>query len=179
MNQLEHCKKACNKFTKSTQHTLAPFSTSFQFSFAESPHESVIVPAQGFSAHHRRVKSLKEPRAKTRRAKPGNEPLSETLSCLDLHKARDEGQLPRSSARPDSSLTRTMRWLQKYTSPGSLSPRSLQSSVSSLARDGSSSSSSTEAGNATLSPRYGWSLGRAAENRAALWSSSLSSFRQN
>ena len=68
-------------------------------------------PGDGFS--HRRAKSLKE--SKTRLVS-SRDPLSATLSSLDLS---SKGQSPR-SPRPTSSLTRTMRWLERQPSPGSL-----------------------------------------------------------
>ena len=77
------------------------FSRSFFSSFS----------GDGFS--HRRAKSLKE--SKTRLAS-SRDPLSVTLSSLDLS---SKGRSPRSSL-PNSSLTRTMKWLERQPSPGSL-----------------------------------------------------------
>ena len=83
----------------------------------------------GFS--HRRAKSLKE--SKTRLAL-SRDPLSVTLSSLDLS---SKGRSPRSPL-PNSSLTRTMKWLERQPSPGSL-----YSSTSSL-RDETNSADSVE-----------------------------------
>ena len=95
------------------------FSRSFFSSFS----------GDGFS--HRRAKSLKE--SKTRLAS-SRDSLSVTLSSLDLS---SKGRSPRSPL-PNSSLTRTMRWLERQPSPGSL-----YSSTSSL-RDETNSADSVE-----------------------------------
>ena len=93
----------------------------------------LLFVGDGFS--HRRAKSLKESRRSYNlKFSPSHDPLSVTLSSLDLSKGQGH-QSPR-SPRPNSSLTRTMRWLQRQPSP-----MSLDSSTSSL-KDGSSSGDS-------------------------------------